>query len=247
MHIYPLIQLLDGHVVSLNRTNRDDPTYWGGDPVEKALGFVEQGAEWLQLTDLDALHGVGDNAAIIEQIIRRAGVPVQVGGGLRGTEQVERWIEAGAARVILGTNAVRFPDWAKELAKKHPDQIAVSVDVWEGRVMVEGWTEQAMFGPMEVAQAFETTPLAAMILTDIDRHLEYPDASFALTTKFAEATKLPVIAAGVVRNLDDVSSLRYLPNIEGAVIGRALLDRSVDLGEALAIARPAPEQVARFK
>jgi phosphoribosylformimino-5-aminoimidazole carboxamide ribotide isomerase len=113
--------------------------------------------------------------------------------------------------------------------------------------MVEGWTEQAMFGPIEVAQAFESTPLAAMILTDIDRHLEYPDASFALTTKFAEATKLPVIAAGVVRNLDDVSSLRYLPNIEGVVIGRALLDRSVDLGEALAIARPAPEPVARFK
>lgn len=247
MLVIPLIQLHEGCCVSLSYSDRESPTFWPGDPVEKALAFVEQGAERLHVTDLDALSGEGDNGAIAEEIIRRAGIPVQIGGGIRGTEQVARWIEVGAARVVLGTNAVRFPDWAKQLAKAHPDQITVSVDVWEGKVMVDGWKEAAMFGPLEIAQAFEGTPLAALILTDIDRHLDYPDASFALTTRFAEATKLPVIACGVVRDLDDVSTLRYLPNIEGVIIGRALFDKSVDLAEAIAIARPSLERVAPFQ
>ena len=248
MIVYPLIQLHQGCCISQTLHDRQNPTFWQGDPVEKALAFVEQGAERLHVTDIDALWGAGeDNHAIVEEIIRRAGVPVQVGGGIRGDEQAERWIGAGAARVILGTGAIRFPDWAKALAKAHPDQIIVSVDVWEGKVMVDGWRETAMFGPYEVARAFEGTPLAAMIITDIDRHLEYADASFALTTRFAEETKLPVIACGVVSSLDDVSTLRYLPNIEGVIIGRALYDRSVDLGQALAIARPAPERIAPFQ
>lgn len=248
MFIYPLIQLHRGCCISQTLEDRDNPTFWPGDPVEKALAFVEQGAERLHVTDIDALWGAeGDNAAVVEEIIRRAGVPVQVGGGIRSDEQAERWIEAGAARVVLGTGAVRFPDWAKALAKRHPDQIIVSVDVWEGKVMVDGWTQSAMFGPCEVAHAYEGTPLAAMIITDIDRHLDYADASFALTTRFAETTKLPVIACGVVASLDDVSTLRYLPNMEGVIIGRALFDRSIDLGDALAIARPAPEPVAPFR
>ena len=248
MFIYPLIQLHQGFCISQTLRDRDNPTFWPGDPVEKALAFVEHGAERLHVTDVDALMGEGtDNAALVEEIIRKAGVPVQVGGGIRTDEQVARWLEAGAARVVLGTGAVRFPDWAKAVAKVHPDQVMVSVDVWEGKVMVDGWREPAMFGPFEIARAFEGTPLAAMIITDIDRHLDYPDASFALTTRFAEETKLPVIACGVVRGLDDVSSLRYLPNIEGVIIGRALYDRSVDLAEALDIAQPAPERVAPFR
>lgn len=246
MYIYPVLQLHEGRCVSLSFDDMDNPTVWHGDPVAKACAFVAEGAERLHVTDLDAVRGQGDNGDLIERIIREAGVPVQVSGGLRGDEAVNRWIDRGAARVVLGTGAIRFPDWAKALAKLHPDQIVVSVDVFEGRVMVDGWKNSAMFGPIEIAHEFADAPLAAMIVTDIDRHLEYADASFALTTKFAEETKAPVIASGVVRSLDDVSTLRYLPNIEGVMIGRALYDRSVDLADALAVARPSVEPVARF-
>ena len=251
MYIYPIIQLHRGHCVSVSFGELDTPTIWHGDPVEKALAFVEQGAERLHVTDFDAVRGLpeaeGGNAEIVHRIIREAGVPVQVAGGLRTDEQVNHWIDAGAARVVIGTNAVRFPDWAKGLARAHPDQVIVSIDVWKGRVAVNGWSETAAFGPLELAHAFEGVPLAAMILTDIDRHLELPESSFALVTRFAEETKLPVIASGVVKSIDDVSTLRYLPGIEGVMIGRALYDRSVDLAEAISVARAVPEKVAQFQ
>jgi len=246
MYIYPVLQLNEGCCVSLSYEEQDTPTVWHGDPVEKACAFVEQGADRLHVTDIDALRGTGDNAGLIERIIREAGAMVQVSGGIRGTEQVNHWIDIGAARVVIGTNAVRFPDWTRALARQHPDQIIVSVDVWGCKVMIDGWTDAAMFGPVELAHAYAEAPLAAMIVTDIDRHLEYPDASFALTTRFADATHLPVIASGVVRTLDDISTLRYLPNIEGVMIGRSLHERNVDLAEALEVALAPYEPVARF-
>ncbi len=247
MMIIPIVQLQDGRCVSLERGNLEEPTIWHGDPVEKALGFVEQGAEWLHVTDLDAVAGTGSNAGIVAEIVRRAGVPVQVSGGVRADAAVERWREAGAGRIVFGSSAVAHPDWVKAHAKAVPDLFAISIDVWQGRVVTHGWKHEAMFSPEELIHAFEGVPLAAIIITDIDRDLDLPDASFALVTRLAEETRTPVIASGLVKTLDDVSMLRYLPNIAGAMIGRALYDRSVDLAEAIAVARPVPEPIAPFQ
>jgi len=242
----PIIQLLDGQVVSLERGDLDRPTVWHVDPVEKAQAFVAEGAERLHVTDLDAVAGTGSNAAIVEEIIRRAGVPVQVSGGIRTDEQVKRWIDHGAGRVVLGTAAVRFPDWVKAWAKAHPDWLSVSIDVMHGKVMVDGWRDAAMFAPEDLIHAYDGVPLAAIIVTDIDRDLELPDASFALTARLAEATRTPVVASGLVKTLDDVSTLRYMPAVAGAMVGRPLYDRSFTLAEAIEIARPAPERKAEF-
>lgn len=247
MIIYPIIELLQGKCVSLVRGVMEQPHYWHVDPVEKARSFVEQGAEWLQVTDLDAVSGKGSNAELISEIIRVAGVPVQVAGGVSSDERVKALMDVGAARVIIGTAAVKWPDWVKGLAKTYPDQIALAVDVFQGRVMVSGWTESSAFTPEDFIHAFTDVPLSAVILTDIDRDLDAPESSFALTTRIAEQTKTPVIVSGLVKTLDDVSTLKYMPNIAGAVIGRALFNKNVDLAEAIAIARPEPERIAQFQ
>mgnify|MGYP006285754289 CR=1 FL=1 len=246
MIVYPVLQLQEGRCVSLTRGALDTPTVWHGDPVEKAQAFVEQGAEWLHVTDLDAVAGAGSNAALVREIILKAGVPVQVAGGMRSDEAVRGWLEAGAGRIVFGSSAARMPDWVKAHAKAVPDMMAVSIDVLEGRVMVDGWKEAAAFGPQDMVRAYEGTPLAAVIVTDIDRDLDLPESSFALTTRLAEETRTPIIASGLVKSIDDVSTLRHLPNIAGVMIGRALHDRTIDLAEAIEVAAAAPERTAEF-
>lgn len=247
MIVYPVLQLQKGRCVSLTRGEIATPSVWHGDPVEKALSFVEQGAEWLHVTDLDAVVGETDNAAIVRQIIRQAGVPVQVSGGMGSDEAVAGWADAGAARIVFGSTAVNFPDWVAQKAKAHPDMIAVSFDIWQGKVVIDGWQRSVLMSPEDLIHAYDGVPLAAMILTDIDRDLGLPESSFALVTRLADETRTPVIASGLVKTLDDVSTLRYMPNIAGCMIGRSLFDRSVELAEAIALARVSPEPVAQFQ
>lgn len=246
MIVYPALLLQSGRCVSLRRGDVAHPTVWDGDPVETALAHVAAGAEWLHVTDLDAVTGAGTNGDIIRTIIRRAGVPVQVAGGMRSDEILRQWIEAGAARIVFGSGAVRFPDWVKAKAKAHPDLCAVSVDVRQGKVMVNAWRDAALFSPADMVLAFDGVPLAAIVVTDIDRDLDLPEASFALTTRLAELTRTPVIASGLVKSIDDVSRLRYMPGIAGAMINRALHDGSVDLSRAIAVAKPVPGRAAAF-
>lgn len=247
MIVYPVLQLQNGCCVSLNRGEIDMPTIWHGDPVEKALAFVEQGAEWLHVTDLDAVSGAGNNAEIMRAIIRQAGVPVQVSGGMRNDEAVSAWADAGAARIVFGSTAVNFRDWVSAKARAYPDLVAVSFDIWQGKVVTDGWRKSVAISPEDLVHAYDGVPLSAMILTDIDRDLDLPDASFALLTRLAEQTRTPVIASGLIKTIDDVSTLRYMPNIAGCMLGRSLFDKSVDLAEAIGIARPAPERVAQFR
>lgn len=246
MILIPTLQLLDGKCVSLSQGNLDEPSVWHGDPVERALGFVEQGAEWLHVTDLDAVARRGRNSEIMHEIVRRVGVPVQVSGGMTNDESVQEWRDAGAARIIFGSGSINYLDWVKAKAKSVPDYFAVSVDVKGGHVMGRGWTEPSMFTPQDLVTALEGTPLACLVVTDIDFDLELPESSIAMTAKIAEETRTPVISSGLVRKLDDISTLRYIPNIAGAMIGRPLFEKTIDLAEALEIARPEPGRTAEF-
>jgi len=247
MIIYPVIQLQNGKCVSLHRGRVDAPEVWHVDPVEKARAFVAEGAEWLHVTDLDAVARTGSNAEIVVEIIRHCGVPVQVAGGIASDEALRFWFDVGAGRMVIGTTAVKYPDWVKAVAKHYPDQIAIAIDVYQGRVMTRGWTETSMFEPVEIVHAYSGEPLAAMIITDIDYQIGMPEASYAMITKLADETRTPIIAAGVVRSLDDISSLKYVGNVWGVLIGRALFNKDIDLAEAIATARAEPQKTAAFK
>ena len=246
MIIYPTLELMGGTCVSLTRGRLDDPVRWHVDPVETACGFARAGASWMHLTDMDGLGGGDTNTALIEQIIRAVGIPVQLGGGFRTREAVTRWIDRGAGRIVLGTMALHDPDAVRELAKYHPDQIVVAVDVSRGRLMSTGWQSPSAIDAADFIAAFDGAPLAAIFVTDIDADIEESDGSLGVISGLAAQTRHPVIARGTVRRVDDVARLRHIPNIAGTLIGRALMARDVDLAEALAVAQPAPGPVAAF-
>ncbi len=247
MMIYPTLELLDGRCVTLTRGRLEEPELWHVDPLETARAFADAGAEWMHLTDLNGLRGDGDNNDLVQQIIRAARIPVQLGGGFRTQGQVERWIDRGAGRIVIGTMASREPEFLHALAKFHPDQIVLAVDVYEGAVMTDGWRSRSSFSPAEFIAEFEDDPLAGIIVTDVGGMMEQVDASLGTITALAAGTRHPVIARGTVYGIDDVARLKYVPNVAGTLIGRALLTRDVDLAEALAVAAAPAEPVASFQ
>lgn len=246
MIIYPLIELQNGRCVSLYRGRLDQPDIWHVDPVAKAREFAEAGAEWLHVTDFDGVLGGNTNNALLQEIIRSAGIPVQLGGGFRAQAQVEEWIDKGAGRIVIGTLALQQPDLVKSLARSYPDQIVVALDVYKGQVVSEGWRDTSALVPADVVRTYDGTPLAAIIVTDIDADLEEAEDSLALITQVASETRTPVIARGVARSLDDLSRVKYVPHVSGAILGRALFDKTIDLSDALALAQPEREEKADF-
>lgn len=246
MRIYPTIELQGGRCVSLFRGRLEEPQIWHVDPVQKAREFAEAGAEWLHVTDFDAISGDSTNHDLVVEIIRSAGIPVQLGGGIRTLERVEEWIDLGVGRVVIGTLAVHQPDLVKEAAKYYPDQIVLAIDVFEGRVMTDGWRNASAFDPFQFAATFDNDPLAAIIVSDIDSEIEVTEDSLALVTRLADVARAPVIARGMARSLDDISRLKYVPYVSGAILGRALFDKTVNLADALEIAKPEREEKAEF-
>lgn len=247
MRIYPTMELQNGRCVTLEKGRLEEAMIWHVDPVETARGWSAAGAEWMQLTDFDAIEGRDTNSALVEEIIRTAELPVQLAGGMRTREQVEYWIDKGAGRVVLGTLAAWDPILVKELAKLYPDQIVLAVDVWQGQVMTEGWRSQSAFTPAAYIEAFADTPFAAILVTDIDSDMEDVEAQLGLISGLAEQSRTPIIASGVVRTADDISRLAYIQNISGAIVGRALFRKSIDLAEALEVAKTAHEPIAQFQ
>ncbi len=246
MILYPTIQLQNARCVSLHRGRLDEPEIWHVDPVERAHAFVEAGASWMQVIDFDAIVGAETSRDLVVRIIRETPINVVVAGGIRTRERAEAWLDAGAARVVFGTSAVINPDEVIETARFHPDAVVLAVDVFEGKVMSHGWRESSAFEPEDFIAHFEEAPLAAIQITDIDAFVGDTEAVLALVKRLADRTRKPVIASGMVRTLDDISRLKYLGNISGAVVGRALFHRSIDLREALAVANTPAEKVAPF-
>ena len=155
MIIYPTLEILGGKCVSLTRGRLNEPVIWHVDPVETARGYARAGAEWMHLTDMDGLSGTNGNNELIEEIIRAAGIPVQLGGGFRSREAVTRWIDKGAGRIVLSTLAAQDPETVRALAKYHPDQIVVAVDVWQGQLMTHGWQSPSAIAAEDFIAAFE--------------------------------------------------------------------------------------------
>ncbi|MFO7919481.1 MAG: 1-(5-phosphoribosyl)-5-[(5-phosphoribosylamino)methylideneamino] imidazole-4-carboxamide isomerase [Nioella sp.] len=246
MMIYPTIELQNGHCVSLNRGRLDDPLIWHVDPVDKARSFAEDGAAWLHVTNFDWMTDSEDSTGIVQDIILHAGIPVQLGGGFRSVEAIAQWIDKGAGRIVVSSLAVHNPTLVKQAAKRFPDQIVVAVDVYKGGLMSDGWKSTAAITPADFIAAFDEDPLAAIIITDIDNDIEDSDGSLGMITQLADGARAPVIARGLSRSLDDIARLKYVPHIAGAIIGRALFDKSIDLCDALAVAGARPGPTAQF-
>ena len=236
MILYPAIDLKDGQCVRVLHGDLDTATVFNNSPADQAKKFADSGFHWIHVVDLNgAVQGAAVNAAAVEAILEAVAVPVQLGGGIRSLADIERWIEAGVSRVILGTVAVREPEIVREAARKWPEQIAVSVDVRGGKVAVQGWTEDSDLDAVTVAKRFEDVGVGALIITDIDRDGALMGFNVDVFGAIADAVSIPVIAAGGLASVDDIVKLRKRKGvpIAGAVLGRAIYTGAIEPAEAL--------------
>ncbi|MCB4395492.1 1-(5-phosphoribosyl)-5-[(5-phosphoribosylamino)methylideneamino]imidazole-4-carboxamide isomerase [Synechococcus sp. HB1133] len=237
MEIIPAIDLLDGACVRLHQGDYDQVTRFSEDPVAQALSWQSQGATRLHLVDLDgAKRGEPINDAAVRAITAALDIPVQLGGGVRSLERAEELIACGLDRVILGTVAIEQPELVHELAQRHPGRIVVGIDANDGRVATRGWIEQSDVLATDLAQQFSAAGIAAIITTDIatDGTLAGPNLD-ALRT-MAQCSAVPVIASGGIGCMADLLALLPLEplGVSGVIVGRALYDGRVALGEAIA-------------
>ncbi|MBC7146682.1 MAG: 1-(5-phosphoribosyl)-5-[(5-phosphoribosylamino)methylideneamino]imidazole-4-carboxamide isomerase [Thioclava marina] len=238
MILYPAIDLKDGQCVRLLHGEMDKATVFGDDPAAQAAKFEAAGCEWVHLVDLNgAFAGEPVNAAAVEAILARIKVPAQLGGGIRDMATIERWLDKGLARVILGTVAVENPDLVREAAKAFPGKVAVGIDARGGRVATKGWAEETDVMVTDLAKSFEDAGVAAIIYTDIMRDGAMTGPNIEATEALARAVEIPVIASGGVSSLPDLIALRDTGVIAGAISGRAIYDGALDLTEALAALR----------
>ena len=243
MILYPAIDLKGGRCVRLLRGDMNAATVFNDDPADQAGRFARDGFQWLHVVDLDgAVEGRSMNAAAVGEILRSVSIPVQVGGGVRTLAAVEAWVEAGVSRVILGTVAVSQPELVREAAAAFPEQVAVAVDVRDGRVAVHGWLETSELTAVDIARRFEDAGVAALIVTDIGRDGTLSGVNVGVIGEVAYAVGIPVIASGGMATLADIDALRDRPGapIAGAVLGKSLYAGSIRPAEALAAARRTP-------
>ncbi|MBT5294467.1 MAG: 1-(5-phosphoribosyl)-5-[(5-phosphoribosylamino)methylideneamino]imidazole-4-carboxamide isomerase [Octadecabacter sp.] len=234
MILYPAIDLKDGQAVRLVHGDMDQSTVFNDDPAAQARGFVDAGCEWLHLVDLNgAFEGEPVNAAPVEAILKACPVPAQLGGGIRDMKTIERWIDRGLARVILGTVAVENPDLVREAAREFPGKVAVGLDARNGFVATKGWATETEIQVTDLAKSFEDAGISAIIYTDILRDGAMKGPNITATEALARAVNIPVIASGGVSSMDDLSALKATGVISGAISGRALYDGAIDLGAAL--------------
>ncbi|HEX5377770.1 MAG TPA: 1-(5-phosphoribosyl)-5-[(5-phosphoribosylamino)methylideneamino]imidazole-4-carboxamide isomerase [Phenylobacterium sp.] len=236
MILYPAIDLKDGQCVRVLHGDLDTATVFNNSPGDQARRWADDGFHWIHVVDLNgAVQGRAINEKAVEAILEAVSVPVQLGGGIRSLKDIERWIEAGVSRVILGTVAVTQPEIVREAARLWPEQIAVSVDVRGGKVATQGWTESSDLDAVTVAKRFEDGGVGALIITDIDRDGTVMGFNVEAFGAIADAVAIPVIAAGGLASVDDIVRLkahRGTP-IAGAVLGRALYNGAITAAEAL--------------
>ncbi len=237
MILYPAIDLKAGACVRLLKGEMDSATVYNTDPGAQAAAFRDAGCAWLHVVDLDgAFAGRSVNGEAVESILA-AGVPVQLGGGIRDMAGIEAWLSRGVARVILGTAALRNPDLVITACRAFPDRVSVGIDARNGKVAAEGWAETSAVAALDLARRFEDCGVTGIIFTDIDRDGALVGVNVEATAALARAIEIPVIASGGVSSSADLKALRAeaKSGIAGVICGRALYDGRLDLAEGLRI------------
>lgn len=244
MILFPAIDLKAGACVRLLKGEMDSATVYNTDPAAQAVAFRDSGCAWIHVVDLDgAFAGRSVNGDAVQAILA-AGVPVQLGGGIRDMPGIEAWLGRGVARVILGTAALRDPELVKAACRAFPGQVAVGIDARGGMVAAEGWAENSTVRVLDLARRFEDCGVAGIIFTDIDRDGALGGVNVEATAALAEAITTPVIASGGVSSSVDLLALREraASGIAGVICGRSLYDGRLDLVEGLRILADVPAE-----
>ena len=239
MIVFPAIDLKAGQVVRLAEGDMDRATVYGDNPAEQARLFAEAGAGHLHVVDLDgSFAGSAQNREAVERIVEAFPGHVQLGGGIRTRANVEGWFDAGVSRIVMGSAALKDPEFVKEMAQEFSGGIVVAVDAKDGMVATEGWAEVSDVPVVDLARRFEDAGVAALLFTDIGRDGLLKGVNVDATVDLARQVDIPVIASGGVKGIDDIHVLSLYANdgIEGVITGRALYDGRLDLAAALAIA-----------
>lgn len=233
MQIWPAIDLRAGKCVRLKQGDYNQETIFGDEPAVMARQWIDLGAQYLHLVDLDgAKVGRPANLPAVRAILAAVDVPCQLGGGIRDEETIQSLLELGLSRLVLGTSALKRPDWFRQMAEKYPGKLALGIDARDGMVATDGWLETSSTPATELAQEFSKLPLAAIIYTDIARDGMLAGPNVEAMRQMKEAVPLPVIASGGVTTKADVVQLAAIP-MAGSIIGRAFYENTLTMAEAL--------------
>ena len=242
MILFPAIDLKDGKCVRLKLGDMAAATVFNEDPAAQAKLFENQGFRYLHLVDLDgAFAGRPINASAVATILQAVTIPVQLGGGIRNLAAIERWLDKGVSRVILGTVAVRDPELVRQACRRFPGRIAVGIDAKGGKVAVEGWAITSELSALDLARRCEDAGVAAIVYTDIARDGVLKGLNLEATAALARETSIPIVASGGLAGIEDVEALLRpeYARLQGAIAGRALYDGRLDARAALELIRSA--------
>lgn len=238
MLIIPAIDLKDGQCVRLRQGLMDDSTVFSDDPVAMAAQWVEQGCRRLHLVDLNgAFEGKPVNGEVVNKIARAyPGLPIQIGGGIRSADTIEAYLAAGVSYVIIGTKAVKEPDFVTDMCRRFPGHIVVGLDAKDGLVATDGWAEVSSVKATDLAKRFEADGVESIVYTDIARDGMMQGVNVEQTLAMARASTIPVIASGGITNMDDIRALKAVAHegICGAITGRAIYEGTLNVREAQA-------------
>lgn len=240
MNLYPAIDLKDGKCVRLLHGDMDAATVFNDNPGDQARQFVNDGCEWVHIVDLNgAFEGKPVNEDAVIQIVTAVDgkAKTQLGGGIRSFDTIQRWLDVGIDRVILGTIALRDPGFVIEACKRFPNQVAVGIDARDGYVAVEGWAEVSEVKTLDLALKFEDAGVAAIIFTDIGRDGAMKGPNLPATLDLAQSISTPVILSGGVSSMDDIRAIKdnAVDGLDGAISGRAIYDGKINVADAMAM------------
>jgi len=234
MEIWPAIDLRGGKCVRLKQGDYGRETIFGDDPAAMARQWHAAGAEYLHLVDLDgARSGQVENWPAIEAILTAAPLVCELGGGIRDEPTIRRLLDLGMARLVVGTLAIRQPEWFRQMCRQFPGRMVLGIDARDGQVATDGWLETSRTEAVALARSFADEPIAAIVYTDIARDGMMQGPNLAALDAMRKAVPLPVVASGGVTTADDVAQLAALP-MAGCIIGRALYEGTLSMADALA-------------
>ena len=238
MLIIPAIDLKDGQCVRLRQGLMEDSTVFGDDPVAFAKQWVDKGCRRLHLVDLNgAFAGEPVNGQVVTDIAQAyPDLPIQIGGGIRSGDTIEHYLKAGVNYVIIGTKAVKEPEFVTEMCQQFPGHIIVGLDAKDGLVATDGWAEVSELKATDLAKQFEADGVESIVYTDIARDGMMQGVNVEATVAMAQASSIPVIASGGITNIDDIKALKAQAHhgICGAITGRAIYEGTLDVAEAQA-------------
>lgn len=237
MNIFPAIDLYDKKAVRLYKGNYNEMTVYSNNPIEIAQDFEKNGAKFIHMVDLEgAKNGTTPNIEIVKEVATKTNLFVEIGGGIRNMETVEKYLNAGVSRVILGTSAVTDEEFLKDAILKYQEKIAVGADVKDGYIAIKGWVEKSQYSLDEFLSKMQKLGVKTVICTDISKDGAMKGTNLALYKELSKKYSLDIVASGGVSTIDDINALKDM-NLYGAIIGKAYYTGAINLKEAIEVAK----------